>query len=144
MKHLVPALVFALLFWGCSNDSESDLMDPPNNENELVTYNDNIKSIISNNCLSCHSNPPVNGAPFPLTTYNEVKTRAESGLLLTAISRKKPEPFIKRCWKRIRMQKMPGWDWPICSRAAEIGLGQFNTIYKLPDLYPKVPSSISN
>ena len=91
MKQLVPVLVFALLLWGCSNDSESDLMDPPNNENEFVTYNDNIKSIISSNCLSCHSSPPVNGAPFSLTTYSEVKTRAESGLLLTAISRQTSE-----------------------------------------------------
>jgi len=92
MKNVLPILSFAFLFLlSCSNDSESDLIDPQNDENEFVTYNDNIRSVISSNCLSCHSNPPVNGAPFPLTTYTQVKTRTENGLLLTAISKQTGE-----------------------------------------------------
>ena len=94
MKSILPVLVFAFLFlMGCSNDSESDLIESQNDDDktEFVTYNDNIRSVINNNCLGCHSSPPVNGAPFSLTTYTQVKNRAESGLLLTAISRQTGE-----------------------------------------------------
>lgn len=75
MKNVLTVFVFAFLFLlSCSNDSESDLTGPQTgNENEFVTYNDNIKAVISNNCLSCHSSPPTNGAPFSLTTYTQVK-----------------------------------------------------------------------
>lgn len=92
MRNVLPVLCFVFLFLlSCSSDSESDLIDPENNENEFVTYSDNIRFVISSNCLSCHSNPPVNGAPFPLTTYTHVKTRAENGSLLTAISKQTGE-----------------------------------------------------
>lgn len=91
MKNVVPVLSFVFLFFsGCSNDSESDLIDSQN-ENEFVNYNDNIQSVINNNCVSCHSSPPVNGAPFSLTTYTQVKNRAGSGVLLAAISRQTGE-----------------------------------------------------
>ncbi|AEM71648.1 hypothetical protein Murru_2613 [Allomuricauda ruestringensis DSM 13258] len=93
MKNVLTVFVFAFLFLlSCSNDSESDLTGPQTgNENEFVTYNDNIKAVISNNCLSCHSSPPTNGAPFSLTTYTQVKNRAENGSLLAAISKQTGE-----------------------------------------------------
>jgi hypothetical protein len=31
-----------------------------------------VKAIIDKNCLGCHTTPPAGGAPFPLTTYDEV------------------------------------------------------------------------
>jgi len=60
-------------------------------EAEPVTYQKDIRAIIGNNCLGCHSSPPINGAPFPLTTYLQVRDVAESGLLLTAIGRQTGE-----------------------------------------------------
>lgn len=95
MKNLTHiALLFSVfLLVGCSNDSESDLMenqDPPTT-GEKVTYNANISSVMSNNCVSCHKSPPVNGAPFALTTYEEVKAIAENGSLMTAISKQSGE-----------------------------------------------------
>ncbi|MEZ4811595.1 MAG: hypothetical protein R2819_14645 [Allomuricauda sp.] len=95
MKKLWPLLWLTFLgMLGCSNDSEQDLMEPlpDGGENTIVTYNGNIGSIIGSNCLSCHSNPPVNGAPFALTTYTQVKNVAESGSLLAAISKQTGEP----------------------------------------------------
>ncbi|WP_067035445.1 hypothetical protein [Allomuricauda sp. CP2A] len=93
MKNILTVFVFTFLFLlSCSNDSESDLTGPQNGDgNEFVTYNDNIKAVISNNCLSCHSSPPTNGAPFSLTTYTQVKNRAENGSLLAAISKQTGE-----------------------------------------------------
>lgn len=78
---------------GCSNDSESDLVAPPtgSNGNQTITYTGNIRTIINGNCVSCHANPPVNGAPFSLTTYTQVKNVAENGSLLSAISKQTGE-----------------------------------------------------
>ena len=76
---LVATLFFLV---SCSSDSEETMM--PNNPG-LVTYEGNVKAIINNNCLGCHTDPPVNGAPFALTTYAQVSARANQ--ILTAISR---------------------------------------------------------
>ncbi|MDY7394825.1 hypothetical protein UMM65_06200 [Aureibaculum sp. 2210JD6-5] len=70
-----------LFIYGCSNSSEDDIMEPGDKK---ITYEANVKSIISTNCTSCHGNPPTNGAPFSLTTYDEVKGRANS--ILSAMS----------------------------------------------------------
>ena len=80
MKKIILTSVFilALLSTSCSNDSDDDIgpiiNDPPPNE---VTYSGTVKSIISNNCLDCHTNPPVNNAPMSLTTYNDVKNAVQ-------------------------------------------------------------------
>lgn len=84
-KTTVTLILTGLLFWSCSNDSEADLGEP--NIPETITYEGNIKQIISNNCLTCHSDPPANGAPFALNTYDRVRNRIENGNLLTAIDR---------------------------------------------------------
>ncbi len=92
MKKILPLLLFiVLLSQGCSNDSEGDLVEEKkdNNQSDLVTYNANIKSIMGGNCTACHSNPPVNGAPFALSTYTQVKSRASD--LLGAISKETGE-----------------------------------------------------
>ena len=92
---IAPMKIDVLLFLpllclvGCTADSEGDLIDPQ--QDATVTYQGDIKAIIGTNCLGCHSSPPVNGAPFPLTTYGQVGEVAESGLLLTAISRQTGE-----------------------------------------------------
>jgi len=76
-KFLILSTFFFLyIFTSCSSNSIDDIIDPPNNNN--VTYNGNIKIIIDNNCLNCHTNPPVNGAPMPLTTFQNVKEAVEN------------------------------------------------------------------
>ena len=80
-------LYFAGLFCftNCSYNSEDDLTEDVIIE-EFVTYEDNIKSIIDTNCIFCHSNPPVNGAPMSLITYNNVKNAVENRDLIDRIS----------------------------------------------------------
>ncbi len=71
--------LLTLASYSCSNVSESDLIDnanDPADPNALVTYEDNILPIIQSACLGCHTDPPVNGAPFPLVNFNEVDQRA--------------------------------------------------------------------
>ena len=86
---LIITLV-CLVFSSCTNDSESDLMEP--DSPITLTYEANIKPIMGNNCLGCHRSPPVNGAPFSLDTYERVKDQTENGNLLGAMNRQTGEP----------------------------------------------------
>jgi len=78
------ALFLLISISACSNDSEDDLIDQMEDP-VLVTYADNVKTIIDNNCLNCHSDPPTNGAPIPLVTYTQVRNAAENGSLINRI-----------------------------------------------------------
>lgn len=77
---------YLFLIVGCTqntfDDIEEDEVPLPN----IVTYQ-NIKPIIDNVCLSCHSNPPQNSAPMPLINYDMVKEAVLNRELLDRISR---------------------------------------------------------
>lgn len=75
---LSVAILFNILM-SCSSNNEQELI-PPNNNN--VTYNGTIKAIIDSNCLNCHTNPPINGAPMSLTSYQNVKESVENRNLI--------------------------------------------------------------
>jgi hypothetical protein len=77
-------ILFLSAFYNCSYVNEDDLTDDIIIE-DVVNYDDNIKPIIDNNCLSCHSNPPINSAPMSLTTYNDVKNAVENRDLIARI-----------------------------------------------------------
>ncbi len=63
------------------SDDSSEMMEPMD-----VSYEGNIRSIVQNNCILCHSDPPVNGAPMPLTTYAALRNAVETRGLLTRIN----------------------------------------------------------
>ena len=86
MKKIIYTLCFlTLILFSCSNNSEDDLIDSPILlPNEKVTYIADIKTIIDNNCIFCHSNPPVNGAPISLITFQDVSGQANT--ILSRIS----------------------------------------------------------
>ena len=86
MKKIILFFCFiSLMVFGCTNASEDDLIDlqplPV-----LATYNNNVKSIIENNCFDCHIDPPVNGATIPLLIYDDVKGAVENSDLIGRIS----------------------------------------------------------
>ena len=82
--HLIYLLVISA-FYSCSYVSVDDLTEDIIIE-DFVTYDANVKSIIDSNCIFCHSNPPVNGAPISLTTFNEVKAAVQNNNLIGRIS----------------------------------------------------------
>ena len=84
-KHTLSIYAILILLFGCTNASEDDLIDQTELP-ELVTYNSNVKSIIDNNCIVCHSYPPQNGAPMPLVTYENVKDAIQNRELIDRIS----------------------------------------------------------
>lgn len=86
MKKYISLSIFIILFISCTSDSTEDL-EPTNPPNDPITYTNNVKSIIDNNCLACHTNPPTNGAPIPLVTYIQVENSTENGPLINRIER---------------------------------------------------------
>lgn len=83
MKKILNLLLLTPLV-ACVNDSESDLTNPVP---EKISYVQDIKPIIENNCLFCHTNPPQNGAPMSLVTLLDVRNAIENRGLLDRISR---------------------------------------------------------
>lgn len=87
-KNILLISVFAIgtvLVSSCSNDSSDDLSGIDGLDE--VTYTNTVKSIIDNNCISCHAATPINGAPMSLTTYENVKQAVLERGLLDRISR---------------------------------------------------------
>lgn len=88
-KKILLLSFLGLLFGSCTNDSESDLREP--DSPTVVSYEANIKQIMGNNCVGCHNDPPVNGAPFALDTYDRVRDRTENGNLIAVMKRQTGE-----------------------------------------------------
>jgi hypothetical protein len=82
-------LLGTILVSSCTNDSSNDLLGIE--DLDEVTYTNTVKSIMDNNCISCHAATPINGAPNSLTTYENVKEAALNGGLLDRISRDQGE-----------------------------------------------------
>ncbi|WP_395062000.1 hypothetical protein [Flavobacterium sp.] len=89
-KALFIALSLTFIFSSCTNDSTNDLIDATPVLG-VVKYNQNVKSIIDANCISCHGAVPTNGAPMSLVTYNQVKNAMLNNGLLDRISRQNGE-----------------------------------------------------
>ncbi|MBP1223134.1 hypothetical protein [Flavobacterium sp. 1355] len=82
-RLLIPS--FALLLVSCTDDNPGTLIDTPPITG-VATYNQNVKSIIDNNCVVCHAAVPKNGAPMSLVTYDQVKNAVLNRGLLNRIS----------------------------------------------------------
>jgi|SRR5690554_1102234 len=85
MKKPLSFILLILLATNCTSVSEDDLIDRTPIV-EVIAYQGHVKSIIDNNCISCHSMPPVNGAPMSLISYNDVKSALLNRALLERIS----------------------------------------------------------
>lgn len=82
----IPYLL-ALMFIvsSCTQRTYDDIESDEDSGLETVTYLE-VKPIIDNACLNCHSNPTQNGAPMSLTTYDNVKEAVLNRDLLNKIS----------------------------------------------------------
>ncbi|WP_298345257.1 hypothetical protein [uncultured Algibacter sp.] len=84
---LIYALALCLIIFNCSSDSNDDLQEEQEEQEEqqeemdpnptAITYNADIRSIMTNNCNQCHGSTTTNGAPFSLTTYSQVSGRID-------------------------------------------------------------------
>ncbi|QMU62849.1 MAG: cytochrome c [Flavobacteriaceae bacterium] len=81
-KHICLFLGFAL-FASCTKAVIEDTPVLPSPI--MVKYNNGVKTIIDNNCVSCHGATSPD-AGLSLTTYTQVRTAAESGNLINRIN----------------------------------------------------------
>jgi len=84
--YLFIAFSFTILISSCSQSTYDDIEEEIEPIPEIVTYQD-VKSIIDGVCLACHSNPPQNGAPMSLVTYENVKEAVQNRDLINKISK---------------------------------------------------------
>ncbi len=81
MKNTILVIIcIALISISCTSENEIDLVEPIDT-GITVTYNNDVAPIINSNCLPCHNNPPINGAPNPLSTFEEVRTYTKDNLI---------------------------------------------------------------
>lgn len=73
--RLTFILYVLLSFISCAEDSREELALEVSGP---ITFEGNVRQIISQDCLNCHSSPPRNGAPFSLINFEEVSSRAEA------------------------------------------------------------------
>jgi len=83
MKKIAALLILcmAVMVTSCSSDD-----GPTEPVDTTVTYDGEIKLLMDDYCLSCHLDPPVNGAPISLTTFDEVKDAVEIKDLIARIA----------------------------------------------------------
>ncbi|MBT8263614.1 MAG: hypothetical protein KJO05_12375 [Bacteroidia bacterium] len=88
---LVYGAALLLILHGCTAKDLDELV-PVQQEipTDFVTFED-VRFVFDNMCQQCHSNPPQNGAPMPLVTYNNVKSAVETRGLLDRVSRQEGE-----------------------------------------------------
>ena len=108
MRDKLVIICIFLALAGCSSsDTNEGVMPPPDSTNNppaddddddntppaSVSWQDDIRLIIQNNCTTCHSDPPRNQAPMSLVTYDDVRNAVENrGLLGRINSTSNPMP----------------------------------------------------
>jgi hypothetical protein len=85
MKKILLIISICYVVSSCSNASEDDLIDAEPLP-DTVSYQANVKTIIDNNCITCHNDPPTNGAPMSLLLYENVKEAVENRDLIGRIT----------------------------------------------------------
>lgn len=71
-KNLIYLKITFILMINCSYSEGDDLIPVSDDSQVTITYETNIKKLISMNCTPCHANPPEEGAPV-YSTYISVK-----------------------------------------------------------------------
>lgn len=90
MKKYFGIIIVVLALYGCDSHTYEELEDPMVVV-DTVTYDRNIKAIIDENCIMCHS--PGGVSSFrPLTNYIEVRNAVLTTNLLERIQMPDSEP----------------------------------------------------
>jgi hypothetical protein len=90
MKKYIYLSGLILSLCGCESNTYESLQEPTVIIDK-VTYTANVKSIIDQNCIGCHS---AGGSLIPLVTYDQVKNAMSNTNLLDRIQRQNGMPGI--------------------------------------------------
>jgi uncharacterized membrane protein len=111
LKSSLLLITLGFLQFGCTNDSESDLVGDSVIIDE-ITFTNTVKNIMDNNCVVCHAATPVFGAPMSLVTYADVKNAVQNNGLLDRISRAQGESGLMPISTRLpqaTIDKIESW-----------------------------------
>ncbi len=86
MKRAFFALLIVFGVWACSQSSTSDVLD----DVKHPTFSQHIAPIIVDHCIRCHRNG--GGAPFELTSFQKVKSKAKTIAKVTSMRIMPPWP----------------------------------------------------
>ncbi len=94
MKNVIHKYILftacVLFLAGCSSSDDGADPDPdPDvnpNPDKITTYEADVKTIIDQQCLRCHTIPLTEGAPFPMRNYDEVIVGVNRDLVLRMVS----------------------------------------------------------
>lgn len=82
----VLLLLAGLFAVSCSYDNEEEFFDNPECSTLDVSYSEHIVSILDGNgCIGCHNANSPSGNII-LDSYNDVKSAADGGLLLSSVN----------------------------------------------------------
>ncbi|MFK8060438.1 MAG: cytochrome c [Polaribacter sp.] len=86
-KFIYKSIFISVISFGFYNCSTTviPLEEEPAPVLEMVKYNNNVKSIIDANCISCHASGGQ-ASFLPLINYSQVKNAAESGNLISRMN----------------------------------------------------------
>jgi len=80
------SVVVMILFSGCTQSIiPGEYIESTIPIDSIVTYENQIRSIISQNCITCHSGSNPNGN-LRLENYNQVRNASENGTLIQRIN----------------------------------------------------------
>ncbi len=90
MKNIIKPyllLCIAILCFSCSSSDDNMEPDPDPDPDpqanpipgKTTTFTADIKAIVDDQCLRCHTIPLDNGAPFPMRNYQEIINAINEG-----------------------------------------------------------------
>ena len=104
MRNSILLFAVVIGLYSCESTTYDELQEEIPVEGE-ITYDAQIKTIIDNNCIVCHSSGGA--ASFrPLTTYMEVKDAVDNTNLLQRIIRQNGESGLMPQTGRMPMNKI--------------------------------------
>jgi len=89
MRIIIPLIFITVTFFGCYYDNEEYLYPQLDTacDTAAITYSISVRSVLDQNCLSCHSNNTAAslGGNIKLENYADVMSRADDGSLLGTV-----------------------------------------------------------
>jgi len=96
IKYLFLLLFIVTIFIGCSKDDETappdGMVDPEPMPvanpipNKTTFFSNDVQPTINSNCKGCHSDPPTQGAPMALETFQQVVNAVNNRDLFARVS----------------------------------------------------------
>ena len=85
LKKKIFLFLIPILTIGCSDSSPIDLIENKTIV-QSISYDNNVKQIISNNCINCHGSIPTSGAPMSLNSLTTLKDAIQNRGLINRIN----------------------------------------------------------